>query len=58
MTEKTKNGLMNRLFGGSSKGNCCSIEIEEIPKPDPKRTEDLVQKKEEGKKNTGCCCCG
>ena len=58
MTGKTKNGLMKRLFGGYSKGNCCSIEIEEVPKPDPEKTEDVGHKKEEGKKNKECCCCG
>ena len=56
MTEKTKTGLMSKLFGGFSKGNCCSIKIEEIPKPEPKKVKNEELKKDEVKKNKGGCC--
>ncbi len=56
MTEKTKTGLMSKLFGGSSKGCCCSAEIEEIPKAEQEKAEDAELKKNEVKKNKGGCC--
>ena len=56
MTEKAKTGLMSRLFGGSSKGSCCSVEIEEIPKPEKEKVQDVKLKKDEVKKNKGGCC--
>jgi hypothetical protein len=45
MTEKKKAGLISKIFGGSSKGNCCSIEIEEVPKTKPEKIKDTEQKK-------------
>jgi len=58
MTEKTKKGLISKLFGGSSKENCCSIEIEEVPKFEQEKVQDVDLKKEEVKENKSGCCCG
>jgi len=58
MAEKKKTGLMSKLFGDSSKGSCCSVEIEEVPRPEQEKVQDVELKKEEVKKNKGGCCCG
>ena len=45
MTEKKKVGLLKKIFGGSSKSNCCSIELEEIPRTKPEEAKDTEQMK-------------
>lgn len=59
MKNKKQSGIFGKIFGGSKKDGCCSIEIEAIPdtKQESEKETTKKQTKENHRDNNGCGCC-